>query len=563
MGCMHPLSEGRTECGICGYPANGQNAPLFLPVRTVLSERYLVGKMLGSVGDAAIYIGYDQVLKAPIRIREFLPDTLCERSKNGELEIIGGCENTFQEYFEKFRNHERALARMRELNSIITVYDIFEQNKTIYSISEFFEGNTLETRLKQLGGRMSWDEARPLFMPIMAALKTLHSAGIYHLGICPQNLLFGADGKLRLQGFSITEARKVSTDLRPNLIPGYSAPEQYDFGQETGEWSDVYGLAATLFRTLTGNPPPEGSKRAKDSNDLLVPANIAKELPDYVAAALFNALQVSPDNRTRNMEKLRDSLSTGPAVSSILDDEKEKGEGTPDNAAVKGGKGQEGKDGKSGKKKGKNKKYVWLIVVIILLILALFGAILFLLNPDMFKKNDEGSSSVSISSAAETTATTQATNSAKQYKVTNVVGQNYYDIRDKKFNGNMPLQVQYQKSSDKGKGTILSQTPAADSNAAEGTTIQIVISSGPDTVTVPDLKGVDEKIAKPYLEALGLRVKEIQVVSNTYNKGLVESVDMAGQNVPVGTTVNLRVSNTTLTTAAPATTTPANTDNGQ
>lgn len=556
---MHPLSEGRTECGICGYPANGQNAPLFLPVRTVLSDRYLVGKMLGSVGDAAIYIGYDQVLKAPIRIREFLPDTLCERARSGELEIIGGCENTFHEYFEKFRNHERALARMRELNSIITVYDIFEQNKTIYSISEFFEGNTLETRLKQLGGRMSWDEARPLFMPIMAALKTLHSAGIYHLGICPQNLLFGTDGKLRLQGFSIAEARKVSTDLRPNLIAGYSAPEQYNFGQETGEWSDVYGLAATLFRTLTGNPPPEGSKRAKDSNDLLVPANVAKELPDYVAAALFNALQVNPDNRTRNIASLRDSLSTGPAVSSILDDKEQKGGEAPVHTEETDQKGDDGKNGK----KGKNKKYVALIVVIILLILALFGAILFLLNPDMFKKTGEESSiAPPASSVVSTVATTQPTTGTKQYQVTSLVGKNYYDIRDQKFNGNMPVQVQYQKSSDKEKGTVLSQTPDPNSNAAEGTTIQVVISSGPDTVTVPDLKGVDEKIAKPYLEALGLRVTEIPVVSSTYTKGLVESVDDAGKSVPVGTKINLRVSNTTLTTAAP-TTAPADTGNGQ
>lgn len=556
---MHPLSEGRTECGICGYPANGQNAPLFLPVRTVLSDRYLVGKMLGSVGDAAIYIGYDQVLKAPIRIREFLPDTLCERARSGELEIIGGCENTFHEYFEKFRNHERALARMRELNSIITVYDIFEQNKTIYSISEFFEGNTLETRLKQLGGRMSWDEARPLFMPIMAALKTLHSAGIYHLGICPQNLLFGTDGKLRLQGFSIAEARKVSTDLRPNLIAGYSAPEQYNFGQETGEGSDVYGLAATLFRTLTGNPPPEGSKRAKDSNDLLVPANVAKELPDYVAAALFNALQVNPDNRTRNIASLRDSLSTGPAVSSILDDKEQKGGEAPVHTEETDQKGDEGKNGK----KGKNKKYVALIVVIILLILALFGAILFLLNPDMFKKTGEESSiAPQASSVVSTAATTQPTTGTKQYQVTSLVGKNYYDIRDQKFNGNMPVQVQYQKSSDKEKGTVLSQTPDPNSNAAEGTTIQVVISSGPDTVTVPDLKGVDEKIAKPYLEALGLRVTEIPVVSSTYTKGLVESVDDAGKSVPVGTKINLRVSNTTLTTAAP-TTAPADTGNGQ
>ena len=62
MGCMNPLPEGRAECGICGYPANGENPSLYLPVGTVLSERYLVGRVLEVGGDGAVYIGYDKVL---------------------------------------------------------------------------------------------------------------------------------------------------------------------------------------------------------------------------------------------------------------------------------------------------------------------------------------------------------------------------------------------------------------------------------------------------------------------------------------------------------------------
>ena len=123
MGCMNPLPEGRGECGICGYPANGKNEPLYLSAGTVLSERYLVGKLLEQTGDAAVYIGFDRVLKAPIIIREFLPDTLADRAPSGELHIISGCEKTFRDYYEKFRSHARALARMRELSTVV--------NKTI------------------------------------------------------------------------------------------------------------------------------------------------------------------------------------------------------------------------------------------------------------------------------------------------------------------------------------------------------------------------------------------------------------------------------------------------
>lgn len=90
--------------------------------------------------------------KSPIVIREFLPDTLCTRGDAGELQILGGCENTFADYLGKFRSHARALARMRDLPSVIPLYDIFEQNHTAYTVAEYCEGISLETRLAQAGG---------------------------------------------------------------------------------------------------------------------------------------------------------------------------------------------------------------------------------------------------------------------------------------------------------------------------------------------------------------------------------------------------------------------------
>lgn len=544
---MHPLPEGRSECGICGYPANGENAPLYLQLGTVLSERYLVGRMMESVGDAAVYIGYDKVLKSPIQIREFLPDTLCERKPDGEIGIISGCEKTYRDYLEKFLNHARALARMRDVASIVSVYDIFNQNNTAYTISEFCEGITLEARLKQVGGRIHWDEARPLLMTLMASLISLHSAGIYHLGICPETLILGTDGKLRLQDFSIAEARQGSTDLRPKLAAGYSAPEQYGFGKEIGTWTDVYGLAATIFRTLTGNHPPEGCKRAKDSNDLYVPANIANELPDYVAAALFNALQANPENRTKKIQEFRDQLSTAPAVSALLEDDRPEAK----EAAV-----PVKQEPKGGKKKSKNTKVVVLITVTIFFILLVFiGIILMLMFPDLFKgKNGlESSDSSSMITTTGTITTTKKADTANQFEVDNVVGKSYYDVRDTTFNGKMKIQVQYKQYSNKPKGEILSQTPSAGSLAAEGTPIQIVISGGPQNTTVPDVKGWNVNQAKPYLEALGFRVQVTTIVSTTVNKDIVESVDAAGKSLPEGSTVTLRVSGSTLTTVAPST----------
>ena len=557
MGCMNPLPDGRTECGICGYRTNGQNPPPALPVRTLLSDRYLVGKLLEIGGDAAVYLGYDEVLKAPIYIREFLPDTLCERNSDGSLTVIAGCEGSYREYADKFRSHARTLARMRELSAIVSVYDIFEQHNTVYTISEYCEGNTLETRLALAGGRIRWDEARPLFMPLLSALISLHSAGLCHLGISPENLILGNDGKLRLTGFRLPEARRVSTEVRPQLIAGYSAPEQYAFGQETGPMTDVYGLAATIFRTLTGNPPPDGSRRAKDSNDLFVPNNVAAELPDYVAAALFNALQADPEKRTHTMEQLRDQLSTAPAVSAMREDDRRQTEAAA-SAAVEE---PEEDDAEETPKKSSRTKYAILIVAaVFILLLLLAGTVLLLLFPDAFGGNKDESSSSNDSSIATiyttepTTGTTLAVQK-QQFPVQNVVGESYYDLKDDTLNGRMKLEVASLEYSSRPKGEILRQEPSAENMAAEGSAVKVVISAGPETITVPDVSGWNYQHAKLYLEALGFKVDEMRVVSDTVDIDLVESVSEVGKQLELGSTVTNRVSNTKKTTTTTPTTT--------
>lgn len=83
--------------------------------------------------------------------------------------------------------HARALARMRDLPALVLLYDIFEQNNTSYTVSEYSEGITLETRLQQAGGHLRWEEVRPLFMPLMGTLISLHAAGCSTWESAPAN----------------------------------------------------------------------------------------------------------------------------------------------------------------------------------------------------------------------------------------------------------------------------------------------------------------------------------------------------------------------------------------
>ena len=167
---------------------------------------------------------------------------------------------------------------------------------------------TLTKKIKLSGGRIPWPEARGMFMSLLSSLIQLSDAGICHLAICPDNILVGSDGKARLRNFSVAAAHRSGTDLVPELKMGYAAPEQYYSDEEVGVPADVYALAATIFRTVTGTEPPAGDNRAKNSDDLFMSAEVAEELTQPVCVALFNALQVNPDNRTATVAELRDQL---------------------------------------------------------------------------------------------------------------------------------------------------------------------------------------------------------------------------------------------------------------
>lgn len=204
---------------------------------------------------------------------------------------------------------------MRGLSALILVFDIVEDHGTAYAISEYMEGVSLrEYLLRSPSGYLSWEQARILFMPVLSTLGTLHSAGIIHRGISPTTLIVGKNGKMRITGFSIWQARTARGDLTAQLFPGYAAIEQYGFEGQQGPWTDIYAFSAVLYRTLIGSTPLEATSRVTNDR-LMVPGKFAEQLPAYVINALMNGLQILPEDRTRTVDQLRAELSAAPGTS--------------------------------------------------------------------------------------------------------------------------------------------------------------------------------------------------------------------------------------------------------
>ena len=556
MGCMNPLPEGNTTCTICGFdPAKDQNPDHCLPVTAALQGHYIVGRLMAEASDHLLYLAYDRQLREPCFIQEFFPAGLCRRDTIGGVQPLEGGTVVFEEYAARFRGTMRTLARMRELPAIVPVYDIFEENGTIYAVSDYCQGMTLTKKIKLAGGRIPWGEARPLFMSLLASLDTLNEAGIYHLAICPDNILIGADGKARLRNFSIPAAHVADAYLKADLKSGYAAPEQYDGDYAVDGPADVYGAAATLFRTVTGNEPPAGNARAKNSDDLFMSAEVAEELTQPVCVALFNALQVRPENRTATVAELRDQLSLTPTVSALVDEVEE------DIERKKTARNKADKQGGSSAS-------LWIVFGVVLVALIAVAIIALQLlsggkEPDPLPDNSD--------LPIYTTTTTRPTKGTDKAVVDNVVGLNYYDLRDAKLNGSLYVTIDHFEFSDKAAGTVLSQTPAAGEEVFTGTELKVVISYGSanESVVVPNLSGWKQEHAEAYLKALGFRVKTVFLQQSDYEKGIVDGTDpVARTEKRLGDTITLRVSNVETTTSSTESTTDVNvsdttTDNGE
>lgn len=485
LGCMND-NGGEKVCTICGYDSREQNPQGFLPVKYWIRERYLVGRATDSNGEGVTYIGWDNKEDTVVNIREYFPKGAAERNDDNTVKIVKGNEFTFNEGIMNFLELNRKLQKLGNLPALCPVAEVFEDNGTAYSITKSVQGITLREFLVRNGGNLKWEQARPLFLPLITTAASLHEAGIIHRGISPETIIVGRDGKLRLSGICIRPVRMAKSNLTIQLFPGYSAVEQYgmDIESRDGKYTDVYGMAATLFRVLLGKAPTDVKERMAGDN-MQIPARFAETIPPYVLTALANGLQIMPQDRVQDMDSFRIALTpvTGNTTTTFkaVPTPAAKAEATAEKPAPKTGSG---------------KKYAVISAVItaaVFIALSLVVYFVFLSgNGESSTPADNSSSvpSISIPTNSENIII-PSDSSDKLYQVPNIVGKKYADvIENTDYNTWLTFEIVEKRYSDKyDRGFIIEQKQTSDQTVKKGSTIQIVVSLGPAKVKVPDVTG--------------------------------------------------------------------------
>lgn len=544
MSCMKEVGNLK-QCPHCGFHSDSPQAAPSLPMRTVLSDRYLVGKLLERNGEGATYIGWDLTNRVPVNIREFFPEAIATRLESSlKIRIIPGGEATFKECARSFFDLWRQLARLRGLTALINTLDILEENGTAYAISEHFEGATLrDFLLKSKTGYITWERARQLFMPVLSTLGTLHTSGIVHRGLSPANLLIGEDGKIRISGFSIWQVRTAGSELTPQLYNGYSAIEQYGGKGSIGPWTDIYAFGAVLYRSLIGSDPLDAPSRAVNDK-LMIPGKFAEQIPAYVINALINSLQIMPDDRTHTVEYLRGELSASPSASANAEAPQAPiNKASP--ATVRA----------VTPKKTRTKKEDQLIAVkagaiafgaglVILLIL-----VVTVWRDDIFKSN-----------TPQIDTTTTAAAQAEQVDVPSFAEIGSYPViaSNAMWTEKFTFIEEPVFSSEYAVGAIISQSIPAGTQVAKGSEITLKVSKGKELIDLPPgIIGMDYEAAQTLLTELGFVCSKIDGVNDgTKTANEVYAVSPAiNKQYEKGTKVVMKVWAQAETTAAATSTT--------
>jgi serine/threonine protein kinase len=304
--CCKESGDGGGYCPVCGIDAASiENEEFCIPAGSVLLDRYFIGRVIGQGGFGITYLAYDIKLKTKIALKEYFPHGYAFRELHKDKHTVYSLTGEKTEFYnrgiEKFVAEAQRLAQFSGAPGIVNVRDYFNENNTAYIVMEFVEGEPLAALLERRE-RLSESEVTEIFLPILKTLQRVHSAGILHRDIAPDNIMVEPDGTARLIDFGSSAEIDENAATSAAVIKHYYVPEeQYDNNRRRqGPWTDVYAISATIFRALEGQTLPDALERLRgmpfDGFTVSVSAPVKK--------AVIHGLALFQKDRTQSVDEL-------------------------------------------------------------------------------------------------------------------------------------------------------------------------------------------------------------------------------------------------------------------
>lgn len=281
-------------------------------------DSYRIDRVLGSGGFAFTYLAEERGTDRQVAIKEFLPIGLARRKDDG----VGVCPaddargKAYARGLEAFVTEAQTVATFSH-PAIVPVERFFRANGTAYLVMPYIEGENLSDLLKR-EGTLSEDRLKSLLVPLLDGLEEIHRTGYLHRDIKPGNIFIRADGEPFLldfgsarPDFSGSKSSSAGLSAPEHVSNGYSAPEQYETREKQGPFTDIYGMAAVLYRSISEQRPPDAPERVGTSDDpyqRVVEIGILRYSRAFLEA-IDAGLALDPQRRPQNVDAFRRLLA--------------------------------------------------------------------------------------------------------------------------------------------------------------------------------------------------------------------------------------------------------------
>lgn len=523
--------------------------------------RYQLGQLIGRGGMAEVRIALDTRLGRTVAVKIM-------RAELANDEI----------FLERFRREARSVAQMNNPN-IVNIYDSGEETITTdagdterlpYIVMEYVKGQTLRDIIK-VNGALSQRDCEQVMLGVLSALDYSHRMGIIHRDIKPGNIMISEQGVVKVMDFGIARALddSAATMTQSQGVVGtaqYLSPEQAR-GETVDMRSDLYSAGCVLYEMLTGRPPFTGDSAVAIayqhvSEVATPPSAIVPGLPKMWDSIVAKAMAKDRQNRYATAAEFKNDILTymngGVPVAAAFNPltdlsgvkarkEAERDQPTvatvpmgaghptqafnpatgqfeqipPANAAAQNALKSRAEQRAAAAKAKRKKQIIIGSVLGVIAVIAIVVGVVF--GMDAAKKN-----AVEMVTVPECTSTTSKDGLEAKLQA---LGLEMVEKQD--------------TDSTKAAGTCTKMTPEAGSKVAKGSKVTVWFSAGPQSIAVPDVKGMTQEAARTKLEDAGFKVSSTVKTEDSadIDKDEVTRTDpAAGTPTPKGSTITIYVS---------------------
>lgn len=519
----------------------------------LLNNRYEIGRLLGRGGMAEVHLAHDKRLNRTVAVKVLRSDLARD-----------------EHFQERFRREALAAASLNH-PAIVAVHDTGEDHRTEatgeevtipYIVMEYVEGETLRGSISE-EHPMGEQQAASLMAGVLGALEYSHRAGIVHRDIKPGNIMITKTGEVKVMDFGIARAIAEATSAmtQTQAVMGtaqYLSPEQAR-GQHVDARSDVYSAAVVLYELLTGRPPFTGDSpvsiayqhvRETPTPPSTFNPNVSRAMDAVVLKGLSkdreqryqSAAEFSRDITAAAHGREPSALAAGAAaaaggaatgsttVLSAQDYPTEQMEEqntqlipthtvpvrTAPGVAAQPTTGSQTAVEEQEETRDNGKVLTWILALLALIAVLAVAAWFY------FGQN----------------------RGPEQVTVPSVVGSTEAEARTALMDAGLTPTFTTEPNAEVEAGTVASTDPAGGTRVDANSTVSVVVSGGPNEVSVPDITNMTEDEARNALKAAGLTlaIQGTEDIEGVEADLIGRSEPQAGGSLPQGGEVKAWVS---------------------